>query len=115
MKNKPILKLNRLAMIIPAVLVLLSLSSCQQEEPYSNRTPSGSTLVNLSVSASNSDVTLVSDDPASAIKSLCILQFNANGNDFGTLRHVGIGTENVAGDGKYSATLLQSVDTNDES
>ena len=83
MKNKPILKLNRLAMIIPAVLVLLSLSSCQQEEPYSNRTPSGSTLVNLSVSASNSDVTLVSDDPASAIKSLCILQFNANGNDFG--------------------------------
>lgn len=114
MKNKPILKLNRLAMIIPAVLVLLSLSSCQQEEPYSNRTPSGSTLVNLSVSASNSDVTLVSDDPASAIKSLCILQFNANGNDFGTLRHVGIGTENVAGGGKYSATLLQSVDTNDK-
>ncbi|EXY16978.1 DUF1566 domain-containing protein [Bacteroides fragilis] len=114
MKNKPILKLNRLAMIIPAVLVLLSLSSCQQEEPYSNRTPPGSTLVNLSVSASNSDVTLVSDDPASAIKSLCILQFNANGNDFGTLRHVGIGTENVAGGGKYSATLLQSVDTNDK-
>ncbi len=114
MKNKPILKLNRLAMIILAVLVLLSLSSCQQEEPYSNRTPSGSTLVNLSVSASNSDVTLVFDDPASAIKSLCILQFNANGNDFGTLRHVGIGTENVAGGGKYSATLLQSVDTNDK-
>lgn len=114
MKNKPILKLNRLVVIIPAVLVLLSLSSCQQEEPYSNRTPPGSTLVNLSVSASNSDVTLVSDDPASAIKSLCILQFNANGNDFGTLRHVGIGTENVAGGGKYSATLLQSVDTNDK-
>ena len=114
MKNKPILKLNRLVMIIPAVLVLLSLSSCQQEEPYSNRTPPGSTLVNLSVSASNSDVTLVSGDPASAIKSLCILQFNANGNDFGTLRHVGIGTENVAGGGKYSATLLQSVDTNDK-
>ena len=87
MKNKPILKLNRLAMIIPAVLVLLSLSSCQQEEPYSNRTPSGSTLVNLSVSASNSDVTLVSDDPASAIKSLCILQFNANGNDL-SLIHI---------------------------
>ena len=108
MKNKLILKLNRLAMIIPAVLVLLSLSSCQQEEPYSNRTSPGSTLVNLSVSASNSDVTLVSDDPASAIKSLCILQFNANGNDFGTLRHVGIGTENAAGGGKYSATLLQS-------
>lgn len=114
MKNKPILKLNRLVVIIPAVLVLLSLSSCQQEEPYSNRTPPGSTLVNLSVSASNSDVTLVSDDPASAIKSLCILQFNANGNDFGTLRHVGIGTEDVAGGGKYSATLLQSVDTNDK-
>ncbi|EYA37857.1 putative lipo domain protein, partial [Bacteroides fragilis str. 20793-3] len=56
MKNKPILKLNRLVMIIPAVLVLLSLSSCQQEELYSNRTPPGSTLVNLSVSASNSDV-----------------------------------------------------------
>lgn len=114
MKNNPILKLNRLAMIIPAVLVLLSLSSCWQEEPYSNRTPPGSTLVNLSVSASNSDVTPASDDPASAIKSLCILQFNANGNDFGTLRHVGIGMENAAGGGKYSATLLQSVDTNDK-
>lgn len=114
MKNNPILKLNRLVITIPAVLLLISLSSCQQEESYSNQSPAGSTLVNLSVSASNSDVTPASDDPASAIKSLCILQFNASGNDFGTLRHVGIGTENTSGGGKYSATLLQSIDTNDK-
>lgn len=107
MKNNPIFKLSQLAMIIPAVLLLLS--SCQQDEPYNP--PAGSTLVNLSVSASNSGVASASGDPASVIKTLCILQFNASGGGFGTLRHVGIGKESTAG--KYSATLLRSTDEND--
>lgn len=111
MKNNPILKLNQLAMIIPALLLLLS--SCQQDESY-NQQPSGSTLVNLSVSTSNSAVTSVSDDPASAIKSLCILQFNANGSNYGTLRHIGVGTESTVGSGRYSTTLLQSINDNDK-
>lgn len=106
MKNYPILKFYRLVMIIPVVLALFSLFSCQQDESYSSRIPPGSTLVNLSVSASNNNVTQVANDPASAINTLCILQFNANGNDFGTLRHVGIGTKSSTG--RFTATLLQS-------
>lgn len=106
MKNNTILKLYRLAIFAPVVLLLLLLSSCQQDESYGNQSSRGSTLVNLSVSASNSDVAPASGDPASVISSICILQFNVNGTDFGTLRHVAKGTP--SGTGKFNVRLLQS-------
>lgn len=109
MKNNSISDLGKLAMVIAAILLQFS---CQQEESY-GLSPD-STLMNLSVSAFNNGTAMVNDDPASVIKSLCILQFNANGNDFGTLRHVGVGRETALNSGKYSVTLLQSVDTNDK-
>lgn len=96
-------------MIVAAMIFQIS---CQQDE--SLPPAADSTIINLSVSAANSGTIMGNDDTASAIKSLCILQFNANGNAFGTLRHVGIGTASDAGAGKYSATLLQSVDNNDK-
>lgn len=103
MKNNPIKNLNKLVVIVTAIILLLS---CQQGEPY-NLSP-GSTHIELSVSALNSGPAVVSNDPASAINSLCILQFYANGSNFGTLRHVGIGKETDVNSGKYGATLLQS-------
>lgn len=103
MKNNPIKNLNKLVVVVTAIILLLS---CQQGEPYN--LPPGSTHIELSVSALNSGPAVVSNDPASAIKSLCILQFYANGSNFGTLRHVGIGKETGVNSGKYGATLLQS-------
>lgn len=96
-------------MIVAAMILQIS---CQQDDSFSPA--ADSTIINLSVSAANSGTAMDNDDTASAIKSLCILQFNANGNAFGTLRHVGMGTETVPNSGQYSATLLQSVDNNDK-
>lgn len=96
-------------MIAAAMILQIS---CQQDDSFSPAADSA--IINLSVSAANSGTTMDNDDTASAIKSLCILQFNANGNSFGTLRHVGMGTETAPNSGKYSATLLQSVDNNDK-
>ena len=109
MKHNPISKLSKLAMTVAAVMILL-LSSCRQDDLYIMSPES--TLVSLSVSSSNNGVTTADADPASAIKSLCILQFNADGENFGTLRHVGIGTE--ASSGKYTATLMQSINDTDK-
>lgn len=112
MKNCPISKLNKLAMTVSAMMIIL-LSSCRQEDSYS--LSPGPALVKLSVSASNNGATATNNDPASAIKSLCILQFNTtNGDKFGTLRHVGKGTESSTGSGQYTATLMQSVNDNDK-
>ena len=96
-------------MIVAAMILQIS---CQQDDSFSPA--ADSTIINLSVSAANSGTAMDNDDTASAIKSLCILQFNANGNAFGTLRHVGMGTETVPNSGQYSATLLQSVGNNDK-
>lgn len=96
-------------MIAAAMILQIS---CQQDDSFSPAADSA--IINLSVSAANSGTTMDNDDTASAIKSLCILQFNADGNAFGTLRHVGMGTEIAPNSGKYSATLLQSVDNNDK-
>lgn len=96
-------------MIAAAMILQIS---CQQDDSFSPAADSA--IINLSVSAANSGTTMDNDDTASAIKSLCILQFNADGNAFGTLRHVGMGTEIASNSGKYSATLLQSVDNNDK-
>lgn len=96
-------------MIVAAMILQIS---CQQDDSFSPA--ADSTIINLSVSAANSGTLMDNDDTASAIKSLCILQFNANGNAFGTLRHVGMGKETTPSSGKYSATLLQSVDNNDK-
>ena len=70
------------------------------------------TLVSLSVSASNSGAVAASDDPASSIRDLCILQFNVNGTGFGNLRHVAKGSPASAG--TFNATLLQSVNPDDK-
>lgn len=86
--------------------------SCQQDDSF--HPIADSTIVNLSVSAADGGTAIANDDPASVIKSLCILQFNANGNAFGTLRHIGVGREVTPNSGKYSATLLGSVDSNDK-
>lgn len=96
-------------MLVAAMILQIS---CQQDDSFSPAADSA--IINLSVSAANSGTTMDNDDTASAIKSLCILQFNANGNSFGTLRHVGMGTETTPNSGIYSATLLQSVDNNDK-
>lgn len=96
--------------MIAAAMVLQI--SCQQDDSFSPAADSA--IINLSVSAANSGTTMDNDDTASAIKSLCILQFNADGNAFGTLHHVGMGMETAPNSGKYSATLLQSVDNNDK-
>lgn len=109
MKNSPISNLSKVAMIVAAMILQIS---CQQDEAYHPITDSA--IINLSVSAANSGAATAADDPASAIKSLCILQFKANGNNFGTLRHVGIGTEMGLNSGKYSTTLLQSINNNDK-
>ena len=93
-------------MLVAAMILQIS---CQQDDSFSPAADSA--IINLSVSAANSGTTMDNDDTASAIKSLCILQFNADGNAFGTLRHVGMGKETAPNSGKYSATLLQSVDT----
>ena len=73
MKNNPISNLCKLATIVITIIVQLS---CQQGESYN--LPSDSALIKLSVSASNSAATVITNDPASVIKSLCILQFNAS-------------------------------------
>ncbi|MCS3310936.1 DUF1566 domain-containing protein [Bacteroides sp. BFG-637] len=109
MKNNHISNLRKWAMIAAAMILQIS---CQQDDSFSPAADSA--IINLSVSAANSGTTMDNDDTASAIKSLCILQFNADGNAFGTLRHVGMGTETAPNSGKYSATLLQSVDNNDK-
>lgn len=96
-------------MLVAAMILQIS---CQQDDSFSPAADSA--IIKLSVSAANSGTTMDNDDTASAIKSLCILQFNADGNAFGTLRHVGMGTETAPNSGKYSATLLQSVDNNDK-
>lgn len=109
MKNNHTSNLGKWAMIVVAMIMQIS---CQQDDSF--HPVADSTIVNLSVSAANSGAIMDNDDTASAIKSLCILQFNANGNAFGTLRHVGMGTETIPNSGKYSATLLQSVGNNDK-
>lgn len=109
MKNKHTSNLSKWATIVAVMIFQIS---CQQDD--SLPPAADSTIINLSVSAANSGTIMGNDDTASAIKSLCILQFNANGNDFGTLRHVGMGIASDAGAGKYSATLLQSVGNNDK-
>lgn len=109
MKNNHISNLSKWAMIVAALILQIS---CQQDDSF--HPTEDSTTINLSVSAANTGTTMDNDESASAIKSLCILQFNANGTTFGTLRHVGIGTETTPNSGKYSATLLQSVDNNDK-
>mgnify|MGYP002783022618 FL=1 len=96
-------------MLVAAMILQIS---CQQDDSFSPAADSA--IINLSVSAANSGTTMDNDDTASAIKSLCILQFNADGNAFGTLRHVGMGKETAPNSGKYSATLLQSVDNDDK-
>lgn len=111
MKNNSISKLSKLAMTVAAVMILL-VSSCRQDDLYIASPES--TLVNLSVSSSNNGVATAGNDPASVISSLCILQFNADGNNFGTLRHVGMGTENGPGSGNYTATLMQSISDADK-
>lgn len=109
MKNNHISNLSKWAMIVAALILQIS---CQQDDSF--HPTEDSTIINLSVSAANTGTAMDNGESASAIKSLCILQFNANGTTFGTLRHVGIGTETTPNSGKYSATLLQSVDNNDK-
>lgn len=109
MKNNHISNLSKWAMIVAALILQIS---CQQDDSF--HPTEDSTIINLSVSAANTGTAMDNGESASAIKSLCILQFNANGTTFGTLRRVGIGTETAPNSGKYSATLLQSVDNNDK-
>lgn len=109
MTNNPISKLLRLVMLLAAVLLL---SSCRQDDDSYSSHPGPTTLVSLSVSASNSGAVAASDDPVSSIRDLCILQFNVNGTGFGNLRHVAKGS--LASAGTFNATLLQSVNPDDK-
>ena len=64
MTNNPISKLLRLVMLLAVVLLL---SSCRQDDDSYSSHPGPTTLVSLSVSASNSGAVAASDDPLSLI------------------------------------------------
>lgn len=107
MKNNYILKLNALVKLL---WIIILLGACQSDESYSVR-QDDPVLVKLSVSASDAGTVSGSGEGADAITSIYILQFNAEGESYGTLRYVSEGKKNTSG--TYTANLLQSMGAND--
>lgn len=106
-KNNYILKLNELVKLL---WIIILLGACQSDESYSVR-QDGPVLVKLSVSASDTGTVSGSGEGADAITSIYILQFNTEGESYGTLRYVSEGKKNTSG--TYTANLLQSMGAND--
>lgn len=107
MNNNYILKLNELVKLL---WIIILLGACQSDESYSVR-QDDPVLVKLSVSASDAGTVSGSGEGADAITSIYILQFNAEGESYGTLRYVSEGKKNTSG--TYTANLLQSMGNND--
>lgn len=107
MNNNYILKLNELVKLL---WIIILLGACQSDESYSVR-QDDPVLVKLSVSASGAGTVSGSGEGADAITSIYILQFNAEGESYGTLRYVSEGKKNTSGN--FTANLLQSMGAND--
>lgn len=104
-RNNNILRLSGLIKLLGIIILA---GACQNDDRYDvpqNDTP---VLVEFSVATSGvSDTSGSGTDADARITSIYILQFNAQGESYGTLRYVTKGTE--AAEGKYTATLLQSM------
>lgn len=107
MKNNYMLRLDELVKLL---WITILLGACQSDDSYSVR-QDGPVLVKLSVSASDAGTVSGSGEGADAITSIYILQFNTEGESYGTLRYVSEGKKNTSG--TYTANLLQSVGSND--
>lgn len=89
--------------------IIMLTGACRNDDSYSVQ-QDDPVLVRLSVSTSDAGTPSAGNETGE-IQSVYILQFNADGDTYGTLRYVAEGTK--TGDGTYSATLLQSVSSSD--
>lgn len=106
--NRYISRLNRL---VKFLWIIILLEACQNDDRYGME-QDGPVLVKLSVSAADAGTALGNGTETDAqITSIYILQFNADADSYGTLRYVAEGKKNAGG--TYTATLLQSVNNND--
>lgn len=106
--NRYILRLNRL---VKFLWIIILLGACQNEDRYGIQ-QDGPVLVKLSVSATDAGTASGNGTGTDAqITSIYILQFNADGDSYGALRYVAEGKKNTGG--TYTATLLQSANSND--
>lgn len=106
--NRYILRLNGL---IKFLWIIILLVACQNDDRYGMQ-QDGPVLVKLSVSAADAGTASGNGTGTDAqITSIYILQFNADAESYGTLRYVAEGKKNAGG--TYTATLLQSVNNND--
>lgn len=101
----------RLDGLVKLLWIILLLGACQSDDRYDIQ-QDGPVLVKLAVSTSDAGVPSVNNAGADAqITSVYILQFNADGDAYGTLRYVAEG--HPGSGGTYTANLLQSMGTND--
>lgn len=109
-RNNYILVLNGLIKLFWIIIVA---GACQNDDRYDVPPNNSPVLVEFSVATSGiSDTSGSSADADTRITSIYILQFNAEGESYGTLRYVAKGTETT--EGKYTASLLQSMGANDK-
>ena len=108
-RNNNILGLNHLIKLLGIIILA---GACQNDDRYGVPQDDSPVLVEFSVATSGiAGDAGGSTDADARITSIYILQFNAEGESYGTLRYVAKGTE--ATGGKYTATLLQSMGAND--
>lgn len=103
--------ISRLNGLVKFLWIIILLEACQNDDRYGME-QDGPVLVKLSVSAADAGTALGNGTETDAqITSIYILQFNADAESYGTLRYVAEGKKNAGG--TYTATLLQSVNNND--
>ena len=108
-RNNYILGLNGLVKLLWIIIVA---GACQNDDRYDVPQNDSPVLVEFSVATSGvNDASGSSTDIDARITSIYILQFNATGESYGTLRYVAKGTETSGG--KFTATLLQSMGADD--
>lgn len=104
--------ISRLNGLVKFFWIIILLGACQNDDRYGELDKDGPVLVKLSVSAADAGTALGNGTETDAqITSIYILQFNADADSYGTLRYVAEGKKNAGG--TYTATLLQSVNSND--
>ena len=104
--------ISRLNGLVKFFWIIILLGACQNDDRYGELDKDGAVLVKLSVSAADAGTALGNGTETDAqITSIYILQFNADADSYGTLRYVAEGKKNAGG--TYTATLLQSVNSND--
>lgn len=97
-----------LNILIKLLGIIILAGACQNDNLYDVPQDDSPVLVEFSVATPGiADDSGSSVDADARIASIYILQFNAEGESYGTLRYVAKGTE--AAGGKYTATLLQSM------